>query len=362
MVTKSATTRKNDGMRIENPFRIGFIATLGVGLAILLMTMVGSLATVLTYIGVAFFLALGLDPAVRFLERRKLPKWAALLTVVVIFLAIVVAVIWAVLPSLVDQTTSFIKDFPTFAKSLLQEPWVKWIDDQLGQTIDGAAIIKEVTAFVTNPANVSKIAGGLLKVGIGVATAVSGTIIVVILTLYFTATLDTIKKAAYALVPKSKRATFASMTEEITGGVGKYVVGQISLAALNGILCFLMLTFIGGKAPVIWGFVAFLLALIPLVGTVISTIVVTASQLLLASPLTALVILIYFLIYMQIEAYVISPRVMNKAVSIPGSVVVIAALAGGTLMGVLGALVAIPIAASIILIIKEIVMPSMDRR
>jgi predicted PurR-regulated permease PerM len=90
--------------------------------------------------------------------------------------------------------------------------------------------------------------------------------------------------------------------------------------------------------------------------------VVSLSQLLLASPLTALVILIYFLIYMQIEAYVISPRIMNKAVSIPGSVVVIAALAGGTLMGVLGALVAIPIAASIILIIKQVVVPRMETR
>lgn len=349
-------------MHIENPFRVGFIAALGVGLALLFMTMIGSLATVLTYIGVAFFLSLGLDPAVRFLERRKFPKWAALLTVVVVFLAIVVGVVWAVVPSLIDQTAAFIKGLPEFTKNLVHEPWVIWINDQLGKTIDGNAIIKEVTAWVSNPANFSHLAGGLLDVGIGVATGVSGTIIVVILTLYFTASLDTIKKAAYALVPKSKRATFASMTEEITGGVGKYVVGQISLAALNGILCFIVLTLIGGKSAVIWGFVAFLLALIPLVGTVISTVVVTASQLLLASPLTALVILIYFLIYMQIEAYVISPRVMNKAVSIPGSVVVIAALAGGTLMGVLGALVAIPIAASLILIIKQIVMPAMEDR
>lgn len=349
-------------MRIENPFRIGFIAALGVGLALLFMTMIGSLATVLTYIGVAFFLSLGLDPAVRFLERRKFPKWAALLTVVVIFLAIVVGVVWAVVPSLIDQTTAFIKGLPDFTKNLVNQPWVIWINDQLGKSIDGNAIIKQVTTWVSNPANFSHLAGGLLDVGIGVATGVSGTIIVVILTLYFTATIDTIKKSAYALVPKSKRATFAAMTEEITGGVGKYVVGQISLAALNGILCFLVLTLIGGKSAVIWGFVAFLLALIPLVGTVISTVVVTASQLLLASPLTALVILIYFLIYMQIEAYVISPRVMNKAVSIPGSVVVIAALAGGTLMGVLGALVAIPIAASLILIIKQIVMPAMEER
>lgn len=349
-------------MKIEKPFRLGFVAALGVALALLLVTMVGSLATVLTYIGVAFFVSLGLAPAVAFLVRRRFPKWAALVTVVIIFLGVIVGVVWAVLPSLIDQTSSFIRGLPDLVKNITTEPWFIWITQQIGTSVDLTAIIKELTTWVSNPANLTSVAGGLLNVGVGVATGVTGTIIVVILTLYFTASLDSIKTFAYSLVPRSTRDTFASMTEEITGGVGKYVVGQIALAALNGVLCFIVLVSIGGKAAVVWAFVAFLLALIPLIGTVVSSVVVSFSQLLLASPLTALVILIYFLIYMQIEAYVISPRIMNKAVSIPGSAVVIAALAGGTLLGVLGALVAIPIAASIILIIKQVVVPRMDAR
>jgi len=348
-------------MKIEQPFRLGFIVTIGVGLALLLLTMIGSLATILTYIGVAFFLSLGLEPAVAFLVRRKFPKWAAILTVVIIFLAVVIGVIWAVVPPLVDQSAAFVKGLPEFIKNLTAQPWFHWITDQLGTSVDMTAIFKELAAWAANPANLTNVAGGLLKVGVGLASGVSGTLIVVILTLYFTASLQSIKDFAYTLVPMSKRSTFVSMTEEITGGVGKYVVGQIALAALNGVLCFIMLISIGGKAAIIWAFVAFLLALIPLIGTVISCVVVATSQLLLASPLTALVVLIYFVIYMQIEAYVISPRVMNKAVSIPGSVVVIAALAGGTLMGILGALVAIPIAASLILIIKQVVVPRMAK-
>ncbi|MEG0027920.1 MAG: AI-2E family transporter, partial [Aurantimicrobium sp.] len=101
-------------------------------------------------------------------------------------------------------------------------------------------------------------------------------------------------------------------------------------------------------------------ALIPLIGTVMASIIVTLGQLLLADGQVALIIGIYFLIYMQVEAYVFSPKIMNKAISIPGSIVVIAALAGGTLMGILGALVAIPIAASIVLIIKEVVIPAQN--
>lgn len=348
-------------MQIKNAFRLGFVGALGVGLAMLLMTMVGSLATVLTYIFVAFFLSLGLDPAVKALGRRKFPQWAAILTVVIIFLVIVVGALLAIVPSLIDQTDSFIKGFPEFAKTFLQQPWVIWLQHAFGASFDIKALTDEIQKFLSNPENITKITGGLLKVGLGIASGVSGTLIVIILTLYFTASLDIIKKSTYQLVPMSKREGFADMFEKVTSGVGKYVVGQIALAALNGILCFIMLTVIGGQAAIVWAFVAFLLALIPLIGTVISAVTVSLSQLILASPMTALVILIYFLIYMQVEAYLISPRVMNKAVSIPGSVVVIAALAGGELMGILGALVAIPIAASVILIIKEIAMPRLDK-
>jgi predicted PurR-regulated permease PerM len=110
-----------------------------------------------------------------------------------------------------------------------------------------------------------------------------------------------------------------------------------------------------------FGFIAFLLALIPLIGTVLSAVIVSLGQLILVSPTVALISIIYFLIYMQIEAYVLSPRIMTKAVAIPGSIVVIAALAGGTLLGIIGALVAIPIAASIVLIIKQIVVPAQNK-
>jgi predicted PurR-regulated permease PerM len=346
---------------IKNAFRVGLIGALGVGLAMLLMTMVTSLATILTYIGVAFFLSLGLDPAVKFLERRRFPQWAAIASVILLFVVVAGGAILAIVPALVEQTVAFIKSLPAVAQQLLHEPWVIWLQTTFGNSVDLTKMLDSLVKFLTDPANIAKITGGALKVGIDIASGLSGTLIVIILTIYFTASLEVIKESAYALVPKSKRVTFAELTEKITSGVGKYLVGQIALAALNGFLVFVLLTIIGGNAPVVWAFVAFLLALIPLIGTVISCAVVSFSQLILAGPTTAIIVLVYFLIYMQIEAYVISPRVMNKAVSIPGSVVVIAALAGGTLLGVLGALIAIPIAASIILIIKEVAMPRLDK-
>jgi predicted PurR-regulated permease PerM len=106
-------------------------------------------------------------------------------------------------------------------------------------------------------------------------------------------------------------------------------------------------------------FVAFLFSLIPLVGTLSGSFIIVLVCLIpgLGSPLTGLVAAIYYLIYMQVEAYVLSPNIMRRAVAVPGAVVVIAALAGGSLLGILGALIAIPVAASILLIIKQVLIP-----
>jgi predicted PurR-regulated permease PerM len=137
------------------------------------------------------------------------------------------------------------------------------------------------------------------------------------------------------------------------------VVGQFTLAAVNGVLSLIFLWIIGAPQFVLLAFVAFLFSLIPLVGTITGSLIIVAVCL-FASPLTALVALIWYLVYMQVEAYFLSPRIMNRAVAVPGAVVVIAAIAGGSLGGILGALVAIPVAASTIIIIQKVVFPRQE--
>lgn len=347
-------------MRINNAFRVGLVGTMGVGLGLILLAAIGSLATVLTYIGVALFLALGLDPLVRWMESKNLPRWVAILIVVLAVLGLFVGLLLLVIPMVIEQSVSFFATVPDLIKSLKTQDWISQIDSTFGNTIDVQALLNSAADFFKDPNNIGRIAGGAFTVGVGIASGVTGTIVVVILTLYFTASLQTIKHTAYSLVPRSKRDTFIRLSDQITDGVGKYVMGQIFLASINGVLTFILLSVIGGKAAAIFAVLAFLLALIPLVGTILATTIIVLSQFLIAGPQVALIAVIYYLIYMQVEAYVLSPKIMNKAVSIPGSIVVIAALAGGTLMGILGALVAIPIAASIILIIKEIVIPAQE--
>ena len=347
-------------MKIQNAFRVGLIGTLGVGLGLLIMTSVVTLSTIITYIGAALFLALGLDPAVSWLEKKKFPRWAAILTVLVALLGILTGVVFAVVPIIVDQVATLSKRIPQLVTAVNTSTFTDDIQKQF-PGLDVTEITKTVTDYLGT--NLTTITSTVIQSGIAIVGGLFGGLIILILTLYFTASLNSIKRATYQLVPASKRERFADLSEQITKAVGRYVVGQAALAAVNGVLSFIFLSIIGAPFPALLAFIAFLFSLVPLVGTISGSVIIVLTCLIPeigSSPLTALVAGIYYLIYMQVEAYVLSPNIMNRAVSVPGAVVVIAALAGGSLLGILGALIAIPVAASILMIIKQVVIPKQN--
>src|SRR6195952_1321879 len=344
-----------------NAFRIGFIATLGGLLAILLGLALSSIATILVYLAAALFIALGLDPIVRQLERRGLKRLPSITVVFVLFIALIIGVLFLVVPVVVTEGTALGTGLPQSLSNMAAQPWFVSLNSSLGGSINLSAASTALQKFLSDPSNLASVGGGLLKGGGDVIAGIFGGITIVILSLFFLGSLDASKNALYMLVPASKRAGVISITDQIVASVGKYVIGQVILAASNGILGFIAMTIIGVPFAGVLAVVAFLLALIPLVGTVISAILVTLVGL-TASPGTAIAIAIYFLIYMQVEAYVFSPRVMSKAVDVPGILVVIGALVGGTLLGVLGALVAVPVTASILIIIKQVIVPRQQAR
>ena len=343
-----------------NAFRVGFIATLGGLLAVLLGLALTSIATILVYLAAAVSIALGLDPIVRMLERRGMKRMLAITIVFVLFILLIVGILFLVVPVVIKEGTALVNGLPQAVTNVSQQSWFISLNASLGGTINMSSISSSLGTFLSDPSNLASIGGGVLKVGSDIVAAIFGGITIVILSLFFLGSLDAAKTGMYTLVPASKRAGFISITEQIVNSVGKYVIGQVILAASNGILGFIAMTIIGVPFAGVLAVVAFLLALIPLVGTVISAIIVTAVGL-TVSPGTAIAIGIYFLIYMQVEAYVFSPRVMSKAVDVPGILVVIGALVGGTLLGILGALVAVPVTASILIIIKQVIVPRQQK-
>ena len=334
-------------------FRIGFVATLGGLIAIALGFAFTQLSTVVICIMASLFLALGLDPLVRWLTRRHIPRGWSIVIVFVLVIAFAVLVFFLVIPAVVDQTTELITNLPGEVKAITQEQWFTQV---FGDSVDTKKLVEDLENFLSDPNNLATLGGGVLKIGVALINGLSGGILVVVLTLFFLGSLEAVKSSFYILVPMSKRQGVVSITDQIVNSIGKYVSGQVILAGTNGVFGFIAMMIVGVPYAGALAVVAFLLALIPLVGTIISAILVTFIAL-TVSPVTAAAIGIYFLVYMQVEAYVFSPRIMNKAVDVPGILVVIGALVGGTLLGVLGALIAVPVVASLLIIIKQVVVP-----
>jgi len=353
-------------VKIQNAFRLGIFGGLGVLIALIIGGAFASLATILTYIGAAIFIALGLDPLISWLESRKWPRWAAILTVLIGVLGLFAGLVFAIIPVVVEQSSKLIAQITEYVTNPTS------LEDLLAQiqslipieVFDVQVAAEDALAYLTNPDNLAQIGGGVLSVSVSIATGIFGTLIILILTLYFTASLANMKRALYRLVPRSRREKFIDISEQVALAVGRYVVGQVTLALINGVLSFVFLSIIGAAYPALFAFVAFLFSLVPLVGTLSGSIFIVATQLIVNpdSIVTVIAAGIYYLIYMQIEAYVLSPNIMNRAVKVPGVVVVIAALIGGTLLGILGALIAIPVAASILIIIDQVVVPKLEEK
>ena len=351
-------------MKIQNPFRLGLFGGLGVLVAVGIGATVGSLATILTYIGAALFLALGLDPLVTWLEKHRFPRPLAIITVLVAVLAVLAGLVFAIIPVITEQVNRAIKTVPGLISGFIDGSIPENIQKAL-PWVDVGGILTGVQQWAAT-LDFTSIGGGVLTVGIGIATGVTGAVVVLILTIYFVASLTNLKRGLYQLVPASKRPTFIDLSEQIASAVGRYVIGQGSLALVNGVLSFLVLTLIFPlfglpiSYSALLAFIAFLGSLIPLVGTISGAAVITLLVLVFNGPPSVIAVGIYYIAYMQLEAYVLNPRIMAQAVKVPGAVVVIAALAGGTLLGILGALIAIPVAAAILLIINQVIVPKQN--
>lgn len=345
--------------RLSNPFAVGFMLTLGGLAALVLGLALSNLSTIIVYVAFALFAALGLNPIVRWLERHKVPRTWGILTVIFGLLIIIGGVLWLILPTVITQITAAVKDIPATIRAFTKSDFFRWLESVFGDGLN--SLVADAQKFLTDPGNLATIGGGALKVGAGIFSGISGVVIVLVLTLYFVASLGTMKTAFYRLVPARNRSKVSSLTDEITESVGAYLMGMVVLAFFNSIVAFLLHFFLGLPFPALMGVLAFLITLIPLVGPVLYW--GTASVLaLFSSPISALIFAIAYLIYIQLEAYVLTPKVMNKAISIPGALVVIGALVGGTLLGLLGALVAIPVTASILLIMKQVLIPRQDAK
>ncbi len=339
----------------RNPFYIGFVGATGALLAWFLFQAITSIASVLLLVVVALFLAAGLNPAVEFLERRGLPRPAALTAVIVAALGAVALFVVAIAPVITEQVNALSGNVPDWLDQLLANRRVQQFDDEY-------QVIDKIKDYVAGGDFVGSLFGGALGFGLKILSVLFNAFIVIVLTLYFLASLELTKNAFYDLAPASRRDRVTKLGDRVIRNIGGYVSGAFIVGLTAGLSSLVFLFVIGlGEYAVALAFVVALLDVIPMIGATIGAVIVTAIAF-ATDVQTGVICAIFYIAYQQIENYVIYPRVMARSVDIPGAVTVIAALVGAALLGVVGALLAIPTAAAVLLVLREVVVKRQDQR
>ncbi|WP_380168796.1 AI-2E family transporter [Jannaschia sp. R86511] len=344
------------GSRSFSPFAVGFVGALGVLLAVGLVQAVVQAGQIVTLVFAALFLALSLDPFVVWLERKGLPRPAA---VGLTFGLLVVAVggfVAAVAPLVVAESSQLVRVSPIYVGRIEQSDLAQTLDARFGLF---ERINAEIESRLNSSTTIDALFGGVLGAGRAVVTGVFSVLLVLILTLYFLASLKTITAGAYRLVPRSSRERVREIGEEAQRRVGGYVLGQLAVATLNGLLSFVVMTVLDVRYSVALAFAVGVFGLIPLVGATLGAIL-ACTVAALGDLTDGVVLAVWFLVYQQVENYLILPRIMSRTVAVPSTLAVVAALVGGSLLGLIGALVAIPLAATVLLVVQRVVYPRQE--
>ncbi len=341
----------------SHPFYFGFMVTIGALLALTMLQALASASAVFILIIISIFLAAGLNPAVMFFQNRGLNRGASVGAVMASVLLFVAAFIAIAVPPLIDQGNQLLDNAPALIKDLNNNAFINDLNNKYG-VIDSLqtkidSLIKDgqfaITAF-----------GGVIGVGKAVVSGLVSTITILVLTLYFLASLPQVINIGLRFVPATRRDRVSKLTNAIVGRIGSFVGGQAIIAALAATFILIMGLIVGMPYPGPLAMVVLICGFIPLVGHFIGMSIVTVVSL-TDSLTTAAIALGAYILYVQIENYVITPRIMRKSLAIPGLVTIIAALLGASLLGLVGGLLAVPIAAAVLLILDEVVFPRADQ-
>ena len=337
----------------SHPYYFGFVATLGALTAIVLMRALASVSQIFILILIALFLAMGLNPAVEALRRRNMSRVTAVTIIFTSVIAFVVFFALVVAPPVISQGTQLINKAPTLLADLTNNATINKLNDQYG-IID--TLQSKLTSVTSDGTLLISAFGGVIGVGKSVLSGFFTFLTILVLTLYFITSLPQAVNLGLSLVPASRRARVGHLTNAIIARVGSFVGSQIVIAAMASVFVFVLSLVLGLPSPIAIGMIVFVCGLIPLVGHFLGSGIVTIIAL-TQSIAIGVIAFVAYVVYVQIENYVVTPRIMKRTLAVPGAVTIISALIGSSLLGLVGGLLAVPVAASIILILDEVVIP-----
>ena len=337
----------------RSPFMIALLATFGVAAAYGIVLLIVNSANILALIGVALFLAVGLEPMVAWLTRHRIRRGLAVAIVTVLVLGTIAGFLAAAIPPLVSQIDGFVKDVPKYIAEMKDH------STTLGK-LDARFHIQQHATDAVRSFDAASLTGGLLSAGRFVLSTTAEILTVLVTTIYLLADLPRIRRLIYRLTPANRRARAILIGDEVQSKVGGFVLGNFITSLIAGAGTFVWLVAFGVPYPIVLAIMVALLDLIPIVGSTVGGVIVSLVALTVSLPV-AIATAIFYTAYRLLEDYLLVPRIIGRTVKVPATVTFIAVLIGGTALGIIGALVAIPVAAAIDILLRETVFPRLDQ-
>jgi predicted PurR-regulated permease PerM len=305
----------------------------------------------LTWIFIAGFIAIALSGPVTFLQRR-MRRGLAVAAVYAALVLVPVLIVSALIPPIVTQGNNLAQSLPDYARDLTE--FVQKNDRlrQLEEDYDITGKLEEQAAKL--PARLGDAAGVLSDIGVGVVNSLFAAITIIVLSVFMINSARGWLDALADRYPPDRARWMKRLYDRIGATVGNYVAGALLQATIAGALAWIMLMILGVPYALPLAVVVFLLDLVPLVGATLGAIIVGVVTLFNDFPIDTVIWVIFSVIYQQVENTVIQPRIQARAVAVHPFVVLVSVLFGSTLFGVLGALLAIPVAAALQITIREV--------
>jgi len=313
----------------------------GVLLLIALAKAVVALRQILILIGVSLILAIGFQPTIAWFERKGVKRGYAVLIMSFLALGVVVGFLALIVPSIIREISQLVDKAPDYLSRAQKRSG--FIAD-LNKRFDLTNKLHDIAAKLPSTA---------LALFKSFSSFIFNTLTVVILTLYFTAALPKIRSGIARLLRRHERERFEIILEESTQRVGGYIIGNILISIIAGVAAAFALVIMHVPYAAALGFWVALTDLIPTVGAILGAVFCGLVAGFAGIPQLVGTI-IYFIVYQQVENYVIAPRVMKRAIEMSAAAVIVAVLIGGALAGFIGALLALPAAAIIKIVVNHL--------
>ena len=343
-------TSEPGGVTARTVYQWGVAAGLGLLTVWLAYRAVDLVGDVVIQLVISVFIAISLDPAVRFLVARRVRRSYAVALILALFVGVLVGFFVLITPPLIKQANSLVTDFPGYLDHLRRSsPSLARLEQQLH-------LRSRIDAFAQH--GVGQLGAQALAFGQRFFGAMLSVLLIAVLTLYIMADLPRLRRGLVRLFPRRRRPQVSSAVDVVIDKVGSYMIGNLIISVIAGTAAFVAMLALRMPFALPLAILIAIADLIPLVGATIGAVISVVVAVATTDVPTAVILAIFFIVYQQVENYLIVPRVMRGSVDISSLAVLIVALIGGSAMGVIGALMAIPVAAAV----KVILTPLIEAR